>query len=120
MKHFFLIAKVTMISEKLLFSFSMATIVRKRNSFFKIAQLINQNYLWKSGVKWIKNTQEKLSLKCILCLTANDADLSISLKMHKKLSFWIFTTIFHIYIYLTGFCLYFNMFFFSEIPLIAS
>ena len=49
-------------SEKLFsFSFSMATIVRETNSFFKVMQLITQNYSGKNGVKQIKNTQEKLS-----------------------------------------------------------
>ena len=43
----------------------------------------------------------------MVCPIANDADLNISLKMHKKLSFWIFTTICHIY--MSEFCLYFKM-----------
>ena len=60
MKHFFFIANFAMISESL-FSFSIATIVRETSSFFKIVDLVNQNYSWKNGVKQIKNTQEKLS-----------------------------------------------------------
>ena len=61
MKHFLLIANVAMISEKLFFSFSMATIVRETNSLFKTMQLINQNYPWKNEVKQVRNAQEKLS-----------------------------------------------------------
>ena len=61
MKHFLLIANVAVISEKLLFFFSMATIVRETNSLFKIMQLINQKYPWKNEVKQVRNAQEKLS-----------------------------------------------------------
>ena len=59
MQPFLLIATVSMISEKLFFPISMATIDGKTSYFLKTIQLINQNYFWTNGVKRIKNTHGK-------------------------------------------------------------
>ena len=54
MKYIFLLATVAMIAGNGLFPTSIATIVRKTNSFIKILQFINPNHPWKNGVKQIK------------------------------------------------------------------
>ena len=50
-KFFFLLATVAMITVKFPFLFFDGNHCYERNSFMKIIQLINPNYLWRNGVK---------------------------------------------------------------------
>ena len=94
----------------------MTTIVKEINCFITITQFINPNYLWKNGVKEIKNTQNKLSLQYIFYPIPKYSYSNIpeGVNMQQKFLFWIFTTI-----YLSWFGLA-NMSHFSQIPLKAS
>ena len=84
MKYFLLITTVGLVSEKKLFFF--------HSNYCQGNKFLYQNYAayqsasWINGVIQIKNTQKK---SCILCPISNDADLTISLKMHEKLSLYI-------------------------------
>ena len=71
--------------KKCFYPVSMATIVRKINSFITIKQLINTKYPWRNGVKQIKTIREKLLQRCIFWLVTKGPDLSKGDKMQQKL-----------------------------------
>ena len=104
-KHLFLLATITMITEKMYFTHFIAAVVRKTYSFIKMMQLISEKYNWENGAKQIQIIEENLSQSCVLCQLLRIKTLASGLKCIKHFS--LFLLLFALYL-LSG-CDLFNM-----------
>ena len=96
MKHFFLLATVTMITVKKFLPIFIAAVVRETYFLIKIMHPINPNFNWENGVKQTKITEENLSQSCILCQLLRTKTLASRSKCIKY--FFLF------YLYLSYIC----------------
>ena len=87
MKPIYLLATIAMMTEKVSFFISTATIAKEANFFDTMTEFLNPHYPSKNGVKEIKSTQEKLLLRCDFYHIPNNPDNGNRVKTQQKFFF---------------------------------